>query len=98
MRNQTNWCLHCTHTTMYAIGNPLQDPHILAVARPDECAISILAEPVDQEGFRWMGKPAVHPEPVTDVIRDVVATEGQHRHRIATNNTYLPCSCCGRLR
>src|SRR6185437_111565 len=98
MRNKTNRGLRGADTPMHTFGNPLQNPHVLAVFRPEKRTVSILSEPVDHEDLGWMGKLAVHPEPVTDVIGDVVATERKHRHRIAAHDADLTARCRCSLR
>src|SRR5918995_1855398 len=63
--------------------DPLQHSAVLAEAGPQELAVLVLPEPVDVE---YLGQhralAAARGEPVAEVVRHVVAAEGQHRHRI----------------
>ena len=41
--------------------NPLQHPSVVAVARPDEAAVLVLAEPVDEVDARQLGWVGLGP-------------------------------------
>src|SRR5947208_6101288 len=63
--------------------DPLQYAAVLTVARPDELAVLVLAEPVDEEDARHLVRMlAPELEPVGEVVGHVVAAERQHRHRV----------------
>ena len=72
-----------------ASDDPLQDPHVLAEARPDELAVLVAAEPVHAEDAGRVGDVAAELEPVVEVVRHVIAREGQHRERVAANHALL---------
>src|SRR5258708_5599285 len=70
---------------MSAVHDPLQNPHVLAEAGPNEVAFFVLAEPVDVEDARSFGQMLAHIEPMAEIGAHVVATERQHGHGVAAN-------------
>ncbi len=66
--------------------DPRQHPGVLAVARPEELAVLVLAEPVDAVDVRQRSLVGAlrHREPVREVVAHVVAAERQHRERVVT--------------
>src|SRR6266516_4071027 len=80
--------------------DPLQDPDVLAVARPQELAVLILSEPVDVEDARQLAgaRGAADLQPVSEVVAHVVTTERQHREGIMTQLTDLALGGRGLLR
>src|SRR5271165_1454438 len=81
----------------HAVHDPLQNAHILRIARPEEFPVAILSEPVDMEDS-WRGaKIALHSDPMPEVISHVVAAKRQHGHRIATNLSGGSGCCCSGL-
>ena len=58
-RHDSNRCINCLCRSIAALEDPLEDAAIIAITRPDEVAIGILAEPVDIEDLR---KDILHPE------------------------------------
>ena len=68
-----------------AAEDPREHAAVLAVARPEELAVGVLAEPVDVEELRQLrlvGRFA-DAQPVREVVAHVVAAERQHRERVA---------------
>ena len=64
--------------------DPLQNAHVLTVARPGELAVGILAEPVGAEDHRQLDvRLLAHVDPVSPIRSHVVAAEGQHGEGIA---------------
>src|SRR5581483_3147658 len=53
-----------------SIEHPLEHAQVLAVARPYEIAVAVLAEPVDHEDARRMADLRAHREPVAEVVAD----------------------------
>ena len=70
---------------MAAVHHPLEHPHILAKAGPEEFALGVFAEPVHVEDARRMLDEAVHVDPVAEIVAHVIATEGQHGQGIAAD-------------
>src|SRR3978361_1274485 len=70
-----------------AVDDPLEHPAVLAEARPQEAAVFIATEPVDEEHLWQLGVVGVLAQvaPVREVVSDVVAQERQHRHRVAAH-------------
>ena len=84
--------------TANAINDPLQDAHVLTIARPDELAVLVLAEPVDAEDRRQLESlVSAGLDPVTPVGGHVVADERQHGERVAADRG-LANGGCGRFR
>ena len=83
-----------------ALDDPLQDPAVLAEARPQEAAVLVAAEPVDVEDLRQLGGVVVlaDRDPVVEVVAGVVADERQHRHRVAAHDADLADRGGGGLR
>src|SRR5207247_2150510 len=81
-----------------AVDDPLQHPHVLAEAGPEEVAVVALAKPVDVEDARAVGHPLAHAEPVDEVVADVVADEREHGHRVAADDADLSGGGGGGLR
>ena len=77
--------LHGVGLAAAAVENPLDHAQVLAVARPEELAVLIGAEPVDVEDLGRVGHPPAHVQPVLEVVAHVVAAEGQHGHRVAAD-------------
>ena len=75
--------------TAAASEDPLDDPQVLAVARPEELALLVGAEPVDVENLRPLLHAAAHFQPVLEIVAHVIAAEGQHGHRIAADLALL---------
>src|SRR4029078_3691151 len=71
------------HSTANAIDDPLQHPHILAIAGPEESSLRILAEPIDLEDLRRLAERPLHLDPMPEIVAHVIAAERKHRHRIA---------------
>ena len=73
-----------------AVDHPLQHAHVLAVTRPHELAVGVLAEPVDAEDrgqrvallFQFL----FHVQPVLEIVAHVVAAERQHGEGIAAHH------------
>jgi len=42
--------------TVHSVDDPLQHPHVIAEAGPDELAVLVLTEPVDSEDLRRIGE------------------------------------------
>ena len=90
-----------------ALADPLEDAAVVAKARPHEAAVFALAEPVhevDLRELRRIGRGALHLQPVLEVVRDVVAEERKHRHRVAADLadlvgelTLLAVCACGSM-
>ena len=71
-----------------AFEDPLQHAQVVAVARPQELAVLVPAEPVDVEDARQLSA-GLRTQPVRPVVAEVVAAEGLHRHRVATHDAHL---------
>ena len=69
--------------------DPRQHAHVLGKARPDELPVRVAAKPVDPEDLRRMVHRLAHLQPVREVVTHVVATEGDHRHRVAPHDPNL---------
>ena len=80
-----------------ALDDPLQHPHVLAIARPDEVAIRSLAEPVDAIDLRQrvagLLEAAPQVDPVLEVVAHVIADKRQHGERIAPHHALGACGC-----
>jgi len=72
-----------------SVQNPEQDPHVVAVARPQVFAFFALAEPVSEEDFRRVLDFGAHGEPMTEIIGHVVTAERKHGHGVPTNNAHV---------
>src|SRR5205814_1736965 len=76
--------------------DPLQHATVLAITGPHELSVFVLTEPVHVENLRKLCTRALTDlQPVTEVVAHVVAAEGKHRHRIATqlaNSAGCGCS------
>ncbi len=77
---------HCTAGT--AIDDPLEHAHVLAISRPRELAVLVLAEPVYVENFRQVLDFLAHSHPVIEVLPHIVSGKRQHGHGIASNLTH----------
>src|SRR6185312_15207202 len=75
----------------------LQDAEILAIARPEELVLRIATEPVHVIDAGGVFQLRAYVQPVLPVVREVVAAEWLHGHRVATNDADLAHSCCRRL-
>ena len=95
--NVTDRSLNSAYLTVAASKDPHKNTHIVAEAGPDEVTLVIGSEPVNVEDLRSVGKNLTHIEPVLPVVTHIVAYEGTHSHRIATNYADCTCSCCGSL-
>jgi len=79
-------------STFTGLEDPLQDTAVLTETGPEPLAVVGLAEPVDIEN---LGKLALilgslsDVDPVLEVLTHVVATEGKHGKRVATDGTDL---------
>src|SRR5258708_31791374 len=71
------------------LDDPLEHAHVLAVARPDVLAVSILAEPVDEVDAWRLRKRRAGVQPVRDVVGYVVAAKRDHRERIPPHDPAL---------
>src|SRR5207245_9831639 len=69
-----------------SLKDPLQHAVILVIARPQELAVFVLAEPVHVINLRQLGWLELRAdlEPVCEVITHVVAAEREHGHGVAT--------------
>src|SRR5690606_27508302 len=66
------------------VDNPFEDAAVLAEAWPDELAVLVLPEPVDEVDLRQLrARLLADLQPVTEIVSHVVAAEGQHRERVA---------------
>ena len=90
--------LHRAGASSAAVDDPLQDAHVLAVARPEEASLVALAEPIHHEDLRRVRHAPEHREPVREVRARVVADEREHRHRVATDASDRAGDRRGRLR
>jgi hypothetical protein len=81
----------------HPVNYPLQHPHVLAETWPQKVPIFVLAEPIDEEDFRWVRYPLPHFKPVPKVVSHVVATKWQHRHWISPQDTDLVDRSRGRF-
>ena len=90
-RQIANRRLLCFTGSFDPFANPFQDAAIVAVTRPQHFAGGISAEPIDEINFRQPGAIGSfgEREPVREVVRHIVSTEGQHRERIAPQNPGL---------
>src|SRR5436190_1254104 len=67
--------------------HPLEHAAVVAEARPQELAVGVLAEPVDEEDLRQLGALALaDAQPVRPVVGHVVATEREHGERITPHD------------
>ena len=69
-----------------SLENPFEDTEVIAEAGPHELAFVIESEPVDVEDLRKLCCELLHVEPMCEVVAHVVAAEGKHSHRIASDN------------
>src|SRR5580658_6241980 len=97
LRNPTEDRLLPSHTHAGAVDDPLENTHVLAEPWPEKRSLVVLPEPVDHEDLRWIGDLALHVQPMGKVLAHAVATERQHRHRIATHHADLSRRRCRRL-
>src|SRR2546425_966359 len=74
---------HIARATTGPLDDPLQHAHVLAKSRPDKSALRVAPKPVDTEDLRRMLHSAAHVQPVSEIVAHVIATEREHRHRIA---------------
>src|SRR5262245_25627633 len=96
-RHPADWAFDTDCATAGPLDYPFQHAHVLAIARPQEVAVLILAEPVDAEDPRWVWDAAPKLEPVVEVVGHVVAAERQHREGVAPYLPDLSDRRCGRL-
>ncbi|OPZ84064.1 MAG: hypothetical protein BWY76_02006 [bacterium ADurb.Bin429] len=68
-----------------AVENPLEHTQVFAEARPQIVAIFVLAEPIHVKDLRRIRHMPPHLQPVTEIVTHIVATEGQHRHRVTAH-------------
>ena len=81
------------------VDNVFQDARVLAEARPDELAVLVFPEPVDEEDLRQLRAGLLADlQPVREVVGHVVAGEGQHRERIAAKFAHLVLGGSGAFR
>src|SRR6478672_10224019 len=89
-RHEPDRGLHGIGVALEALDDPLEDAAVLAEAGPEEGAVLLVAtEPVDAEDAGELGgvRALADLEPVVHVVAGVVADEGQHRHRVAADDT-----------
>ena len=72
------------------VQDPLDDPQVLAVARPEKLAILVGPEPVHVEDLGRTGHSFPKVQPVLEVVGHVVAAERQHGHWVAATSPCLP--------
>src|SRR5262249_16251201 len=96
-RHPADWAFDTDGATAGPLDDPFQHAHILAIPRPQEVAVLVLAEPVDAEdpGRVWDAAPKL--DPVVEVVGHVVAAEWQHRERVAPHLPDLSDPRCGCL-
>src|SRR6478736_6591035 len=71
--------------TTNAIDDPLQHAHILSESRPEKLSVGVLAKPIDEKDPRRLAERALHLDPMAEVVAHVIAAEGKHGHRIASD-------------
>src|SRR5262249_6576949 len=82
----------------HALHDPLEHADVVPVAGPQELPVGVAAEPVDAEDARRLHGAWAGGQPVPEVVAHVIATEREHRHRIATDHADLPGNGRGRFR
>ena len=99
-RHQADRRLDRLALAVAAAEDPLEHAAVLAEAGPEELAVVVLAEPVDEEDPRQLRRVASRADlqPVAEVVGHVVAAEGQHRHRVEAQLADLAGRRGGRLR
>lgn len=82
-----------------AFEDPFEDAAVFAVARPEEAAVFVAAEPVDEEDlgeFFFVGFGS-KCEPMLEVVGHVVAAEGEHGHGVEAEFAYCAAGGGGGL-
>ncbi|MNQ64064.1 hypothetical protein D3C85_784680 [compost metagenome] len=84
-RHATDRGVHGLSLAVQTLDDPLQHAGVVAKARPDELAVLVLAEPVDEEETRQLRRVGLlaQLQPVAEIVAHVVAAEGQHGEGIA---------------
>src|SRR5204863_2610181 len=88
---------HIARATTGPLDDPLQHAHVLAKSRPHKSALRVAPKPVDAEDLRRMLHSAAHVQPVSEIVAHVIATEREHRHRIAPHDAHLSGNRGGRF-
>ena len=78
-----NGGLHGLDIPAAAREDPFHDAQVFAEAGPEKLAVVVGAEPVHMEDLGLVLDPQTHVQPVPEVVRHVVAAEGQHGHGVA---------------
>jgi hypothetical protein len=67
-----------------AIEDPFEDSAVFAVARPEEVAVFVASEPVDEEDLRKFCLIGLcsYLEPMLEVVGHVVVAEGKLGYRV----------------
>src|SRR5437762_3235102 len=94
LRHVSDWRLIGIAAALRALNDPTQHAQVLAESRPEKSAALVALKPIDAENFRRIGHLLAHRQPMAPVVAHVVATEWQHRHRIASYDTHRTGSCC----
>src|SRR5262249_807723 len=78
--------------------DPGKDARVVTESWPQEVAFGVFFEPVDVKDLRQLVRVCTlgKRQPMTEVVADVVAAEGEHRERIASQLT--DCRSCRRGR
>ena len=84
----------------HSLKDPLEDSGILAVTGPEPLAVCVFAEPVDVENLWELRRVSARSnvQPVTEIVRHVVAAEGQHGEGVAAQVAHRTGSSSGGLR
>src|SRR5258708_19765083 len=97
-RHPADWALDADRTTARALDDPLEDAHVLTEAWRQEMALRVAPEPVHIEHARRVRQLPPEVQPVVEVTGHVVASERQHRERVAAHLAEQALGSGSRLR
>ena len=92
LRHETDGGFNCVNCIFTSFKNPVKNSHVVTEAGPHKVAVFIGTEPVYVEDLWTILALLAHVKPMLEVISHIVATEGDHSHRIVTY--YANCTGC----
>src|SRR5258708_37783942 len=95
---KTDRRFHRAAAVFATVEDPFQHTHVVAKTRPKKFSRLPFAEPIHIKYEGRIRESFADVEPVPEIIADVVATEREHRHRIAPDLTDCAGRSCGCFR
>src|ERR1700687_3262624 len=82
LRLQPETSLHRVRLALAALDDPFEHAHVLTKTGPCKLSVLVGAKPVDVEYSRRMFDCLRHPEPMREIIADVITAKREHGERM----------------